>query len=392
VRGRILEYNRDGSLMFIFSYNDIGTQRLGLLRAPTGIAVTSDGRLFVLSGERGTIQVFKPTEFTLLVHKALTLYLDGKYVQSREPWHEVLRQNSLFSLAHTGIGLAYFKEEKYKEAFAEFEFSKNKKEYSNAYWEIRREWIMNHATDVAMAAVAALIAILALKWLYRRYGFGKQAVQSWIKLKQQSLVSQLLHIFRIMRHPIDGYYELEHNGKASVLSATILLGLLFLVRLFGLYSTNFLFSNVDVNRISIITELLKLLVPLFGWVTANYLVSVINDGEGSFKNIYKGTVYALSPFIVFGLPLALLSRALTLLESVVYNYSYNFVILWCCILMFIMVKELHGYEIKETVKNIILTIIGMLIMALVAFILFGLSNQVWEFVYSIFQEVKLRVH
>jgi tetratricopeptide (TPR) repeat protein len=390
-KGRILEYNRDGSLMFIFSYDDTGEQRLGLLHAPTGIAATSDGRLLVLSGERGNIQMFKPTEFAMLVHQALALYLDGKYVQSLEPWNEVLRQNSLFSLAHTGIGLAYFKEGKYNEAFAEFEFSKNKKEYSNAYWEIRREWIMNHAVDVVVIFAAAVFVLMALRFAYRRYQFGKPIVQVWIKVKQQRFIAQLLHTFRMLRHPIDGYYELQYNGKASVASATVLLVLMFAVRLFGLYTTNFLFATMEPLQISIVTELLKLLIPLFAWIIANHLVSVINDGEGSFKNIYKGTIYALSPYILFAVPLALLSRALTLMEAVVYNYAYDFVIIWCAILIFIMVKEIHGYEIKETVRNIVLTIIAMMIMALVAFILFGLSNQVWEFVYSLYQEVNLRV-
>ncbi|SDX13932.1 YIP1 family protein [Paenibacillus sp. CF384] len=389
--GMILEYNRDGNLMFLFSYNDTGEQRLGLLAAPTGIAVTSDGRLLALSGERGNVTVYQPTAFTKLVHEALGLYLDGKYVQSREPWNEVLRQNSLFSLAHTGIGLAYFKEGKYQEAFEKFEFSKNKKEYSNAYWELRREWIMKHAVDVALSILGAIIALMAIRFAYRKYQFGKPVVIAWLKVTRQWFVAQLLHIFRMLRHPIEGYYELEHNNKASVASATVLLVVLFGVRLFGLYTTNFLFATMEPLQINIVTELLKLLIPLFAWVISNYLVSVINDGEGSFKNIYKGTIYALSPYIIFAIPLAIMSRGLTLMEGVIYNYSYNIVILWCALLLFIMVKEIHGYEIKETVRNIVLTIIGMLIMAFVAFILFGLSNQVWEFVYSLFQEVNLRV-
>ncbi|SEM57739.1 YIP1 family protein [Paenibacillus sp. OV219] len=392
MEGLILEYNRDGNLMFIFSGSDTGEQRLGLLRAPTGIAVTSDGRLLVLSGERGNVQVFKQTAFTALVHEALGLYLDGKYVQSREPWNEVLRQNSLFSLAHTGIGLAYFKEGNYKDAFAEFQFSKNKAEYSNAYWELRRIWIMDHAVDVALAFAGAIVLYAAVRFSYRRFSFGAPVVKGWTAVKEQGFVAQLLHPFRMLRHPIDGYYELEHNGKASIASATVLLVLMFVVRMIGLYTTNFLFATMEPLQINFVTELLKLTLPLFAWVISNYLVSVINDGEGSFKNIYKGTVYALSPYIIFAIPLAILSRGLTLMEGVIYNYSYDFVIVWSALLIFIMVKEIHGYEIKETVRNIVLTLIGMLIMAFVAFILFGLSNQVWEFVYSLFQEVNLRVH
>jgi hypothetical protein len=59
--------------------------------------------------------------------------------------------------------------------------------------------------------------------------------------------------------------------------------------------------------------------------------------------------------------------------------------------MFLMVKEVHHFELGQTVKNIMLTFSGMLVMGFLAFIMFGLSNQVIDFVYAIFQEVRARV-
>ena len=127
------------------------------------------------------------------------------------------------------------------------------------------------------------------------------------------------------------------------------------------------------------------------WVISNYLVSAINDGEGKFRDIYKGTVYALSPYLIFAVPLTILSRGLTQMETVIYDYSQKGILIWCAFLIFVKVKEIHGYEIGETLKNILLTIGGMLVMGMIAFILFGLSSQVLDFVDAIYQEVKLRV-
>lgn len=390
-RGRIIEYDRDGNMLFVFGGTDQGSQRLGLFNSPSGIAVSSDGRLFVVDKQRNNIQILKPTEFAEIVHEAIFYYMDGKYAQSEGPWLDVLRLNSMFDLAHTGLGMAAMKQGDYELALEEFSVAGNKEEYSNAYWEIRRVWLMENASFFIIGIVLLLAAISVMKKLYLKYGFARPVVDGWKRFKEITLVKQLLHTFRLMRHPVDGYYELEAEGKSSLLSAWILLALLFAVRLFEIYQTNFLFADWDVKKVNLFTEFLKVYVPFFAWVISNYLVSTINDGEGKFKDIFKGSVYALSPYIIFAGPVALLSRGLTRLEAVLYNFASTAIVVYCAFLFFMMVKEIHDYEIGQSFKNIFLTIVGMLIMALLAFILFGLSNQVTDFVYSIFQEVKYRV-
>jgi len=390
-RGRIIEYDRDGNILFIFGGTDEGNQRLGLFKSPSGIAVSSDGRLFIVDKQRNNIQILKATEFTTIVHEAIFYFMDGKYAQSEGPWIDVLRLNSMFDLAHTGLGMSAMKQSEYKMALEEFRIAGNKEEYSNAYWEIRRIWLMENSSRYMIGILLLFTAVVVMKKLYRKYGFARQAVDGWKWFKQRKLTAQLLHPFRLMRHPVDGYWELEAEGKSSILSATILLILLFVVRVFEIYQTNFLFADWDVMKVNLFTEFLKVFIPFFAWIISNYLVSSINDGEGKFKDIYKGTIYALSPYIIFAGPVAIMSQGLTRLEIVLYDFASTSIVLYSAFLLFMMVKEIHGYEIGQTVKNIFLTLIGMLIMALLAFILFGLSNQVTDFIYSIFQEVKYRV-
>jgi DNA-binding beta-propeller fold protein YncE/Na+-translocating ferredoxin:NAD+ oxidoreductase RnfA subunit len=387
VEGYIAVYNKDGNMLFAFGGMDSGYQSLGYFTSPSGVAVNGDGLLYVLDKDRGNIQIFKPTPFALLVYKAMSLYLDGKYVESLEPWRQVLRLDSMFDLAHLGIGLAYYKQGKFDLAFEELKLAKNAGEYSNTYWELRREWLMKHVSTVILVLAGLFVLWTVLKWLHRKKGFGAPVVEALRRFRRIRLVSELLHVFRMLRHPIDGYEELA-TGKASVLSATILLIALAVVRLYEVYQTSFIFSGVDPLRVSMVSELLKLFVPLFAWIVCNYMVSIINDGEGKFKDVYKGSIYALSPYLVLGVPLALMSKGLTLMESVVYDYSRMFMILWCIVLFVIMVKEIHGYELKETFKNIAITLSGMAVMALITFIFFGLTSQVWDFVRSIAEEVK----
>ncbi|WP_408007667.1 YIP1 family protein [Pseudalkalibacillus sp. A8] len=389
--GYIFEYDPDGNLLFVFGGLNTGNQRLGLFKAPSGIAVSSDRKLFILDKKQSNIQILKPTEFTNLIHKAISLNSDGKYLESENYWNEVLKRNSMFSLAHNGIGKAAFKKGNYEKALEEFRLAGNEDSFSEAYWEIRRNWLMKYVSWVLVGIVLLAFSIFLAKRLYRKYGYGSQVVEFWHKFKKIEIISHLLHIFRMLRHPIDGYYELKTNERASVFSATLLLLFLFVVHVFAIFETNALFSDVDSKRVNLLTELYKVYIPLFAWVICNYLISTINDGIGKLKNVYIGTVYALSPYLVFSIPLTLMSKGLTNMEVVIYDFSKKAIILWSGFLLFMMVKEIHSYEIGQTIKNMVLSVAGMLVLGIISFILFGLSNQVIDFMYSIFQEVKLRV-
>ncbi|MGM7702768.1 YIP1 family protein [Pseudalkalibacillus sp. Hm43] len=390
--GYIFEYDPDGNLLFVFGGLNTGNQRLGLFKAPSGIAVSSDRRLFILDKKQSNIQILKPTEFTNLIHNAISLNSDGKYLESENYWNEVLKRNSMFSLAHNGIGKAAFKKGDYEKALEEFRLSGNEQSLSEAYWEIRRNWLMENVSSVMIAIVLVSLGIFLLKRLYRKFGFGSRIVGLWQRFRQIEIIAQLFHVFRMLRHPIDGYYELKKQNKASVLSATLLLMFLFVAHVFAIFETNTLFSDVDTKRVNILTELYKIYIPLLAWVICNYLISTINDGIGRFKNVYVGTVYALSPYLVFSIPLTVMSKGLTNMEFVLYDFSKKAIFLWSGFLLFMMVKEIHSYEIGQTVKNMVLSAAGMLVLGIISFILFGLSNQVVDFVYSIFQEVKLRVY
>lgn len=391
VSGEITEYDRDGNLLSAFAGSDVGNERLGLLKSPAAIAVDSRSDVYVLDKESNNIQVYEPTEYTQLVHQALRYYLDGRYIASIKPWTEVLRLNSMFDLAHDGIGMADLRQGNYAQALSEFQVSGDRQGYSNAYWELRRVWLLTNTSTVILALVSIMVLWSLTKLLYRKMGFGRPLVLLWQRIRRYKPVAQLFHVFRLFRHPIDGFYELKVEGKASAGSALLLLIIYFLVNVFVVYQTNFLFTSTDLATVNLAVEFYQTLIPVLAWIISNYLVSAVQDGEGRFRDVFMGTVYSLGPYIVFAAPLAILSRGLTVDESVPYTMIQNGIWIWTALLMFIMVKEIHGYEFRETVRSIFLTLVGMVIMVILAFILFGLSNQVFDFAHSVIEEVILRV-
>ncbi|MCL0202012.1 hypothetical protein, partial [Klebsiella pneumoniae] len=88
--GYVYEYNSEGELLFVFGGRDDGRLRVGLCSKVEAIAVDVKNRIYLLDSDKRQINVYKPTEFTDLLHEALVLYSNGRYEESMEPLTRVL--------------------------------------------------------------------------------------------------------------------------------------------------------------------------------------------------------------------------------------------------------------------------------------------------------------
>ncbi len=389
--GLIYEFDNEGNLIFIFGGKDDGRRRVGLFVNPSGLAVNSRQEIFAADRERNIIQIFGRTEFTQKVHAALALYNEGHYIQSLEPWRYVLRLNNSFDLAHRGIGHGYFKLQDYRNALKSYEIANYKPGYSNAFWEIRNEWLQNYLARI----IVVLILIYVLKRLWGRRKSGRPLLPKMQRLLNKvsslKLLRQLAFLGCVLKNPADAYYGIKREGKTSNLSAALLYALFFVEYVAGLYFTHFLFRGGRLTDINLPRELAKLAVPLLLWVLSNYLISTINEGEGTLANVYQATIYAFAPYLIFKPWVILISNVLTYNEAFVYSFSNSVIRMWTALLLIVMVMEIHHFTWQVTIKNIFTTGFAMLILFLVVFIVYVLVDQVLNFGSAIWQEVLVRV-
>ncbi len=388
--GTIVEFDSTGEWLFGFGNTDPSGTRLGLVRGASGIGVDAAGTLYVPDRERGGIMVYEPTAFFAAVHRGLALYRDGRYAESRATWEEALGLADSFRLAHKAIGQAAFKQQRYEEALAEFSFSAYRSGWSDAFWEIRNRWLQAHLGAILAGLAGLAVAVAVLRRLDRRFGLFAPARRAVAAAGRVKLLADLAFLARFLRHPVASYYALRREGRGSAAAATALYAGLVGVRLGSLVLTPFLFGGVDWARFSIANELGTLLVPLGMWVAANYLVAAIGGGEGRVRDVYAGSAYALAPYLLFAVPLALVSRALTLNEAFVVEFGGRILLAWSALNLFLMAKEVHNFGVGETVKNVLLTLFAMAILALAGVVLYVLVDQVRDFVYAIAQEVRIR--
>lgn len=383
------QYDANGNLLFYWGGpSSPATSQLGLIKTPVAIETNSKGELFVLDNQENMLQAYKLSEFGAIVHHANRLTQQGRYMESEGPWQEVLRLNEEYLPAILGLAQVAYKKGDYEEAARLFKEAGNEKGYSESFWQIRLQWFQERFSLFANLFIILAAAVFSLN---RWAGRGGRLKKWRGRLRSHfPLADQLRQSFVILRHPIDGFTALRYESKGGYLSASILLVLTSVGLVIAETTTSFTFYPVPPSSISVMSVLLPFFGVWSGWVLCNYLISSIYRGEGRFKDIFVGSAYALTPLILIGVPLAIISNVMTHSEGAIYEYLHNGMYIWLGLLFIWMVQSLHNYSIGETLMNIIMTIVALLILAVLIFLVVGLTNELFVFIHEVYQEVLLR--
>jgi hypothetical protein len=194
----------------------------------------------------------------------------------------------------------------------------------------------------------------------------------------------------VLAHPLDTYQDIKHLKQSSWWMAILLYLVAFVVSVFEIYNTGFIFQTVNLSNFYVFMYAATFFGSLGLFVFSNYLVATITNGEGFFKDVFIATSHALVPYLIITPILTILSNGLTFNEMIVYQLLDNLRYAWPIILVVLMVKEVHNYDVKGLIKNILLTLFTMLMMVLVAFLLYALFSQLANYIESVIQEVILR--
>ena len=398
--GAVIIYDATGKPLLMFGEKLVGNdRRVGFFTDPAAIAATQDGLLLVLDRAYNGIHVLSPTTLTKKILNAVSMYNDGRYLEQEESWQSILKANSSYYWANLGLGRIAYMNGDWRESMRRMALAENQEYYSDAMWKYRAETVQKNAATVILVLIGVWLVHTLLKKLlkFNIFSFLKSMLSKlhnavFVPLYRRlpglgKLVEQLKFAPSVLRHPVDTYYETTRRGKASLLSAAIVYVAFLVLMVASRGLTSFVFDMEGLRGVTIVSFLLLYVAPVILWILANYLVGAITKGQGTLKGIIIGTIYALMPMIVLSLPLALISNALTLAEGSIYHLLQVLIMLWTGFLLFLQVKEIHGYGFGETVKNIlwILFVAAMAVVAVLA--VSGILIQGWNFLNEFMREL-----
>ena len=414
--GRIYQYDQDRNLLMAFGRTGIGRVEFGL---PSEIEVDSRGYLYILDGARSVIYVLRPTRFAGLVQRASALQYDGRYEEAATAWRGVLELASNYELAHSGMAAAFYHQERWQEAMREYALAHDQLGYAQAFYEHRQDQLrrnMGWLVSAVFVMMAGVVVTPAVSNQFRTRGRKREEetlpaaglteslqVGAEAERRQGSRLRAIFSIparylalsWGMFTRPVETLEEVARGRSLwlavviVVLAAAARIVSLWLIA-FHMRATPTVGSILDWVRLyrpvaayllpelrwedsNLLFESGRIAVPWLLWTVSNYGVAALFDGEGTFRGVARTTACCLIPYIIFAIPVALLSHVLTVQERGFYEAFWSILYFWILILLVVQIRTVHNYPLGRTFGVGILKVFGMLILA-GALILVGLLS------------------
>ncbi len=412
-RGRIFTYDRSGNLLYIFG----GPGHLrGLFRNPVALDVLEEkgpnaGQLVILDKENGRLTFFAPTTYTGYIHAALWYYEQGRSDKTETMWEEVLKLNTNYDLAYSGIGRIYLSQNEFEKAMFHFRLGNNRKDYSRAF-RFYRELIIKDNFGKFIMYLGGLILLFLILFkintaeIIRKRIFKtqiddpeiffsttmdryRQQSGSLNKIKQTALST--IYALKVIFHPFSGFWDLKHDRIGTLFSAVIIIVGLCLSYVFMRQYTGFIFNPWEAQKLNIYKEFAVVLIPFLLWCTSNWALTTLMDGKGSFREIVITTSYALVPLPLINFPLAIISNFMLLEEGSFYYFFIGLALVWSLLLLFSGMMTIHEFDLNKNLLTSSLTVIGMGATMVIILLFFVVIGQVSAFISSIYYEITFRL-
>lgn len=384
--GFIDVFTKDGSFIFAFGTDFQGADVSGIYSELTSIAVDSNGYIWTLDQDKAFLQSYVPTDYSTLIYKALTQYQDGDYDGAVLTWEEVLKLNQLSVLAHNQIGHNLFSQGEFEASMEHFELGGSRKFFSDAYWEVRNLSIQKNLPPVLLGIIVVTLVSVIVKFTNKRFQYLAKPKAYVKKIGEIKIINDFIFQFSFYKKPLDSYYYLKRKERGSYLMASIIFVLFFFVYMNFTMNQGFIFQRVEAADMDLGAIVLGFFAIFVLFIISNYLVTSINDGEGSLGEIYKGVMYSLSPLMISYLLITYLSYYVTLNEVILLDLIGTAGLLGTGILIFLAIQELHNYTIRESIKSFLLTFLFMAIAAILFAFIQIMGDQLIQFVIGLFKE------
>ena len=380
-RNRIYTYDFDGNLLFAFGDNGTMLGNLGSIEA---IAYQGETML-ILDKTNDNITVFQRTEYGDILLDAIAAEATQDFDLAINLWTDVLKRNSNFDSAYVGIGQAMYRNKDYANSLTYFESAYDTDNWSNSYKELRKEWMSTYFLLLLLIIVGIIVAVmLFFKWMGK---INKRVATSG---KKRTFGQEIAYGFHIIFHPFDGFWDLKHEKRGSVRGAIFFIVLAIATFYYQAIGQGYLLDPYA-SLASLWAQVFGVLVPLFLFVLANWCLTTLFEGEGSFKDIFVASGYCRLPIPLLVIPTTIYSNFCITTETDIIGFISTFAFIWLGLLLFFGTMVTHDYSMGKNIITVIGTVVGMVFIMFLAVLFTTLVGKIVGLVTNIVDEIQYRL-
>ena len=380
-RNKIYTYDFNGNLLFAFG--DKGSM-LGSISNIEAVTYQNDTML-VLDKGSNCIVVYERTEYGDMLLEAIAAENSLDYDYAISCWEGVLQRNSNFDAAYVGIGNALYRSGEYEESLEYYETAYDTSNWSNSYVEVRKEWMSTWFIPIVILIIVAIV--LVIKFFAWTAKVNKRV--STDGKARKTFGQELIYGFYIIFHPFDGFYDLKHEHRGSIRASLVFIVLTVLTFFYQSIGRGYVLNPTGAYS-TIMAQAISVLVPLFLFVLANWCLTTLFEGEGSFKDIFIASSYCLLPLIMLNIPATLFSNWVTSTEASLITMVSTIAFIWCFALLFFGTMVTHDYSMGKNVITILGTVVAMACIVFIVLLFSMLLSKLVSLVTNIVTELQYR--
>ncbi len=375
--GRVFVYDEECNLMSAFGgalgeHTQQGTNRYGRSIAVLGTDV------LVCDSQKGTVNRYALTAFGAKMRSAQLKTLQDDFEHAVPEWEEIIGEDQNCQLAYAGLAKAYYTIGDNEKAAEYAELALDRETYSNAFVKLRQVFLEDNFVLLFGGAILLIVVLVVFAHIKKKKG--------WVLIKNEELKIML----GCVAHPVDSFRTIKEKRKGSMPLALCVLVIFYMLSALTETSTGFAYNYFDANNYNSLYLLFSTVGLVILWSLANWMVCVLLGGIGRLKEIFIVTCYCLIPLIFSSAISLVCTHVLVPDEFVFIELLQTACMLYAAFMLIVGIMRIHDFEFGRFLGTTVLTLVAMVIIVFLIFLVFLLAQQVWNWVATLFIEIKYR--
>lgn len=216
---------------------------------------------------------------------------------------------------------------------------------------------------------------------------GKSIV--WKDLKESIINEGFRFPLYIITNPFKAFSDIKYEKKGSTKACVCIMILLMIVTVMRSSYIGTVFITRDPRYINIWIIMAGVLIQTLLIVAANWSVTVLIDGSGSFREIFMVAMYAQYPYLWLSALYIVLSHVLSLDEGALLSFCLALGVVCIVFYGFVGLVSVHGFGFFKGIASIFLTVVALVIIIFVILMLVSMSGELVSFINTVYNEIVL---
>ena len=326
---------------------------------------------------KNTVTVFTLNSYGSDVRQADILTLGGNYDDAKPLWESVLKQDKSLQIAYSGMARACLSDGDYSESMRLAKQGYDRKTYSLAYEQKRKQFANDNFAYIAIAVIAVVGLATAGLIISKK----KQVVL----IKNESA----RFMFRSMVHPAVCFEEVQYKKKGSWVCCGVLVLLYYLLSISKTIFGGFAFTMFDASSFQALWILVRTAGVAVLWIVCNWMVTTLFSGKGKIREIAVVTCYSLQPLIIDAALNLILTNCLLQSEYTFISIIHTVLLLYAALMLIIGMVRIHEYSMSKFIGTAVLTVLGMAIILFIIAMVIILLQQLGGFLMTVIIELTM---